>query len=240
MSHSYRQSSIVTKKMKEIDPDNLLLARSGSYRLPGEIIRDNALAVSGLLVKDIGGKSVKPYQPDGLWIEKSNFSIKLLNYKKTEGDSLYRRSLYTFIRRTSPPPSMNAFDATSREICTIKREITNTPLQALVLLNDPQFFEASRVLAERIQKEGGDTTLDQISYGFKLSTSRNPKPEELNLFHEFYNSQLKYYKSNPNEAMKVLSVGDSKFDRSLNRYKTAALTMVSNTILNHDETYMKR
>jgi hypothetical protein len=240
MSYTYQQKSSWTNKLKELDPDNFYLARSNSYKLPAEIIRDNALASSGLLVKKVGGPSVKPYQPDGLWIEKNSFSADLYNYKKNSGDSLYRRGIYTFIKRTSPPPSMIALDATSREVCTVKREKTNTPLQALVLMNDPQFFEASRALAERVQKEGGKSISDQIAYGFKLAISRNPKKEELNLLKDLYNSQLKYYQSNPKQAYRVLNVGDSKFDRSLSRSKTAALTMVSNTILNHDETYLKR
>ena len=240
MSYTYQQKSSWTNELKELDPDNFYLARSNSYKLPAEIIRDNALASSGLLVKKVGGPSVKPYQPDGLWIEKNSFSADLYNYKKNSGDSLYRRGIYTFIKRTSPPPSMIALDATSREVCTVKREKTNTPLQALVLMNDPQFFEASRALAERVQKEGGKSIADQIAYGFKLAISRNPKKEELNLLKDLYNSQLKYYQSNPKQAYRVLNVGDSKFDRSLSRSKTAALTMVSNTILNHDETYLKR
>ena len=153
--------------------------QSNTYKLPAEIIRDNALASSGLLVTKVGGPSVKPYQPEGLWLEKNSFSADLYNYKKNSGDSLYRRGMYTFIKRTSPPPSMIALDGTSREECTIKREKTNTPLQALVLMNDPQFFEASRILAERIQKEGGENYKDQIRYGFRLAISRNPRDEEL-------------------------------------------------------------
>ena len=240
MSHVYQQKSSSNDKLNEIDPNNFFLARSNSYKLPAEIIRDNALASSGLLVKKVGGPSVKPYQPDGLWLEKNSFSADLYNYKKNSGDSLYRRGMYTFIKRTSPPPSMIALDGTSREVCTVRREKTNTPLQALVLMNDPQFFEASRILAERIQKEGGENYLDQIKYGFRLAISRNPKDEELKLLKELYESQLKFYKSNPKMTNQILKVGDKKFDRSLNKYRTAALTMVSNTILNHDETYLKR
>ncbi len=240
MSHAYQQKSTSNDQLNEIDPNNFFLARSNSYKLPAEIIRDNALASSGLLVKKVGGPSVKPYQPEGLWLEKNSFSADLLNYKKNSGDSLYRRGMYTFIKRTSPPPSMIALDGTSREECTIKREKTNTPLQALVLMNDPQFFEASRILAERIQKEGGKNYTDQIRYGFRLAISRNPRDEELKLLNELYESQLKFYKSNPKMTNQILKVGDKKFDRSLNKYKTAALTMVSNTILNHDETYLKR
>ena len=239
-SHTYMQSSIPNKKYTEIDPDNIFLSRSNSYRLPAEMIRDNALVASGLMVKNVGGESVKPYQPKGLWREKSNFSIKLMNYKESSGDSLYRRSMYTFIRRTSPPPSMSVFDAPNREVCTIKREITNTPLQALVLLNDPQFFEASRILAERMQKEAPNSIDESISYGFKLCTSRNPKEKELTILKELYFQQLDKFKKNPKLAYDIFKSGEKPRDRSLNRYKTAALSMVANTLLNHDETYMKR
>ena len=240
MSHTYRQSSEPTNEMREKDPTNRYLARSNSYRLPAEMIRDNALAASGLLAQQVGGKSVKPYQPEGLWIEKNSFSHILLNYKESEGDDLYRRGLYTFVRRTSPHPAMAAFDAPSREVCTVKRENTNTPLQALVLMNDTQFVEASKVLAERMQKEGGDSLEDQIAYGFRLAVSRYPKTEETAIFKEFYDTQEERFKENPKEAYKLLSVGEKQFDKSMDKNKTAALTMVANTMLNHDEAYMKR
>ncbi len=240
MSHTYRQSSEPTNEMREKDPTNRYLARSNSYRLPAEMIRDNALAASGLLAQQVGGKSVKPYQPEGLWIEKNSFSHILLNYKESEGDDLYRRGLYTFVRRTSPHPAMAAFDAPSREVCTVKRENTNTPLQALVLMNDTQFVEASKVLAERMQKEGGDSLEDQIAYGFRLAVSRYPKTEETAIFKEFYDTQEERFKANPKEAYKLLSVGEKQFDKSMDKNKTAALTMVANTMLNHDEAYMKR
>jgi len=239
-SHTYMQSSVPNEKYTEIDPDNIFLSRSNSYRLPAEMIRDNALAASGLMVKNVGGESVRPYQPKGLWREKSNFSIKLMNYKESSGDSLYRRSMYTFIRRTSPPPSMSVFDAPTREVCTVKREITNTPLQALVMLNDPQFFEASRILAERMQKEAPSSIDDSISYGFKLCTSRKPKEKELTLLKELYFKQLDEFKKNPKLAYEIFKSGEKPRDRSLNRYKTAAMSMVANTMLNHDEAYMKR
>lgn len=240
MSHTYRQSSEVLPEMREKDPNNIYLARTNSYRLPAEMIRDNALAASGLLVQQVGGKSVKPYQPKGLWIEKNSFSHILLNYKESEGDSLYRRGLYTFIRRTAPHPAMTAFDAPSREVCTVKRENTNTPLQALVLMNDTQFVEASKVLAARMQKEGGVSLDDQIAYGFRLAVSRSPKKEETSVLRELYEAQSEKYKANPKEALKLLSVGRKELDDSLDKNKTAALTMVANTILNHDEAYMKR
>ena len=240
-SSTYKQSSSINQKYAEIDPNNIYLWRSNSYRLPAEMIRDNALAASGLLVKKTGGKSVKPYQPDGLWREKSNFSIKLLDYKISETEEdLYRRSLYTFLRRTSPPPSMSVFDAPSREVCTVKREITNTPLQALVLLNDPQFVEASRVLAERIQIEESGSIKKSIEYGFQLCTSRMPSSEELQILKEFYDNQYKKFKSNPKLADQIFKNGRKKRNRSLDKYKTAALTLVANTMLNHDEAYLKR
>lgn len=240
MSHTYRQTSRVSSEMREKDPNNMYLARSNSYRLPAEMIRDNALAASGLLVQLVGGESVKPYQPGKLWIEKNSFSHKLLNYKESEGDSLYRRGLYTFIRRTSPHPAMTAFDAPNREVCTVQRENTNTPLQALVLMNDTQFVEASKVLAERMQKEGGSSLEEQIDYGFRLAVSRYPKEEEKTIFKELFLAQEKRFKASPNDATELLSVGKKKPDIALNKTKTAALTMVANTMLNHDEAYMKR
>ncbi|WP_430908891.1 DUF1553 domain-containing protein [Maribacter sp. 2-571] len=240
MSHTYRQSSEVSKIQKQKDPTNRYLARSSSYRLPAEMIRDNALAASGLLVQQVGGKSVKPYQPANLWIEKNSFSHKLLNYKESKGDSLYRRGLYTFIRRTSPHPAMTAFDTPSREVCTVKRENTNTPLQALVLLNDTQFVEASRVLAERMQREGGEQLDHQIAYGFRLAISRDPKNEETEILRELYQKQSERFQANPKEALALLDVGERPLDPTWDKSGTAALTIVANTILNHDETYMKR
>ena len=240
MSHTYRQASAVSSKIPDPDPGNAYLARSSSYRLPAEMIRDNALAASGLLVQQLGGESVKPYQPADLWIEKNTFSHKLLHYEVSEGDDLYRRGLYTFIRRGSPHPAMTVFDATAREVCLIRRENTNTPLQALVLLNDTEFVEAARVLAERMQKEGGKTLEDQIAYGFKLAISRSPKQEETAILKELFTSQSVKFAANPSEASALLSVGMKSADLALNKTKTAAMTIVANTILNHDETYMKR
>ena len=138
------------------------------------MVRDNALATSGLLVAQVGGPSVKPYQPPGLWQEKAVFSKMLLEYQQDHGDKLYRRSLYTFLKRTSPPPAMAVFDAPSRSDCVVRRQSTSSPLQALVLLNDPQYVEASRVLAERMLREGGDALRERLAHGFRLATSRRP------------------------------------------------------------------
>jgi len=239
MSKTYQQQSVSNPTLEQKDPNNLLMGRANSFRLPAEIIRDNALKVSGLLNPKVGGESVRPYQPKGLWKEKNNFSTFLLEYQESQGKDLYRRGLYTFIRRTSPPPNMLTFDATSREVCTVKREVTSTPLQALVLLNDPQFFEASRIFAERIIKSK-DNLEEQITYGFRLATSRYPKEQELNILVDMYNSQYRYYRQNRDKAYQVLSVGKKPRDMNLYSVKTAAMTIVANTLLNHNETYTRR
>jgi hypothetical protein len=238
-SRTYKQKSLFGNKKNSLDPNNILLARGSSHRLPAEMIRNNALAVSGLLSEKVGGPSVKPYQPKGLWKEKNTFSLRLLEYEESEGEDLYRRGIYTFIKRGSPPPSLITFDATSREICTVKREKTSSPLQSLVLLNDVQFFEASRVFAERIIAESEKDLDSQIEYGFRLATSRFPKESELSLMKELYESQLNYYKRNKNAAFKVLTVGDSKYNSSGGLDKTAAMTIVANTLLNLNESYYK-
>lgn len=240
MSHTYRQSSATNTELQEKDPDNLLLARGPSYRLPAEMIRDNALAASGLLVQEPGGASVRPYQPEGLWIEKGNFSPKLLRYKVTGGDSLYRRSMYTFIKRSSPHPAMTAFDAPNRDVCVVKRENTNTPLQALVLLNDPQFVEAARVLAERMQTEGGDKLEEQLNFAFRRATGRRAKPAEVNLLKNLYQEQLAIFRTEPPRAEELLQVGEYPQHPDLDAIQTAALAVVASTILNCDEAYMKR
>lgn len=239
-SATYKQSSVLDSKLVEKDPENILLARAPSYRFPAEMIRDNALAASGLLSKKIGGKSVKPYQPDSLWIELGNFSYMLLHYKRDSGENLYRRSLYTFIRRTSPPPYMSTFDAPNRDVCTVQRERTNTPLQALILLNDPQFVEASRILAERIQEESDGDLAAMITHAFRLATGRKPEIEELSLLEDLYNKEKERFQKSPKEARQLLSVGERVADRKFDNTTTAALSMVTSTILNHDDAYMKR
>lgn len=237
MSATYRQSSAYTNPE---DPSNVLLARGPRYRMPAEMIRDNALAVSGLLVDSVGGPSVKPYQPPGLWIEKGNFSTALLRYQQDTGDDLYRRSLYTFIRRTSPPPSMTIFDTPDRNFCVVRRQNTNTPLQALVLLNDPQYVEAARVLAERMQKEGGSDTETRIRYGFRLATSRRPTQAEASLLADVYEEERRRFARAPADADSLLAVGERPRDPALDRYDTAAFAVVAGLLLNHDEAYTKR
>lgn len=239
-SATYKQSAVATEEHLAKDAKNTYLARGTSYRLPAEMIRDNALAASGLLNRTIGGASVKPYQPKGLWRDKNEFSGYLAYYVPDSGDSLYRRSMYTFIRRTSPHPAMSAFDAPDRSICTVKREKTNTPLQALVLLNDPQFVEAARVLAERMQREGGELIEDQLQYAFRLLCSRKPKDKEIQLMNQQYRLAITKYQNQPEAADALLAIGEYPFDESLNKAKTAALAIVANSMMNFDEAYMKR
>lgn len=239
-SATYRQSSKPRADLEEIDPLNRLLARATSQRLSAEMIRDNALAASGLLVQKVGGPSAKPYQPPGLWIEKGTFSAKLLTYEADKGEGLYRRSLYTFVKRTSPPPSMIAFDATDRSECTVERQTTSTPLQSLILMNDPQFVEAGRILAERMQKEGGADLDSQITLGFRALTGRHPTSQEVAIFTELYESELSRFGGQPEEALDLLSVGDMPRDESLDLAATAAMAVVVNTMINHDEAYTKR
>lgn len=237
-SATYQQSSELNEQLLEKDPDNLWLARGPSYRLPVEMIRDNALAASGLLVREIGGRSVKPYQPKGLWSELAFGEAAV--YVPDSGKNLYRRGLYTIWKRSSPHPSMVVFDASDKYACAVKRQSTNTPLQALVLLNDPQYVEASRVLAENMIKKGGDDPDGQISYGFRVVTSREPQAEELKILQELYLSQLKEYQESPAAADKLLKVGEMPADLTLPKSKLAALTVVASTLINYDASVYKR
>ncbi len=239
-SATYRQSSEVPLEARQQDPKNRLLSRGPSHRLSAELIRDQALAASGLLVPRVGGASVKPFQPEGLWIDKGNFSAKLLRYQPDTGEALYRRSLYTFIRRTSPHPAMVAFDAPNRDVCQVRRERTNTPLQALVLMNDPQFVEAARIFAERIQAEGGEHLEDQIRFAFRTVTSRFPTATETEILSELVRGELERMKADPESATALLATGSQTPNAALPKPTTGALTILANTLLNHDEFYTKR
>jgi hypothetical protein len=239
MSHAYRQDSQVSPALFARDPENRLLARGPRFRLDAEMIRDNALAVSGLLVEKIGGKSVKPYQPSGLWKAVGYTGSNTVSFTQDAGDALYRRSVYTFWKRTSPPPSMSTFDAPSRESCTVRRARTNTPLQALVLLNDIQFVEAARHLGERLITEGGPTPEDRITFGFRLATARTPSPRELAVVLKLYQDQLAIYQKDPEAAVKLVSVGDSPRNEKLDPAELAAWSMIGSVLLNLDETVTK-
>ncbi len=233
MSETYRQSSHVTAELLERDPDNRLLARGPRIRMSPEMIRDQALAVSGLLVEKLGGPSVKPYQPPGLWQEL--FGGK--GYEPDKGEGLYRRSLYTYWRRTVAPPSMMNFDSPSREVCVVRETRTNTPLQALNLMNDTIYLEASRKLAERMIREGKGDPLD---WGARLVLGRHAKPAELQTLAGATNRFLDYYRGHPAEAGKYVSQGDSPRDRSLDVAELAAYTAAANLLLNMDEAVTKQ
>lgn len=240
MSATYKQSSVISKELAEKDPENILLARGARFRLSAEMIRDNSLAISGLLVDKLGGKSVYPYQPEGIWGELSNKGWRY-NYLQEPGEGLYRRSLYTIWKRTSPPPSMLIFDAPERGECVVRRRATSTPLQALVLLNDPQHIEAARVLAEKILKEKGKSPPEnKLAMAFRLITGRQPDATERNILSRFYTEELKRFNSKPTEALEYLSTGEIKWDKSLRPAEIAALATVSNSIMNTDEGYTRK
>lgn len=234
MSATYRQSAVVTKEKHRRDPTNELLARGPNTRLTGEMFRDNALAVSDLLSPKIGGKWVKPYQPPGIWEAMAN-QIGENKYRPSRGEGLYRRSLYTYWKRTIPPPTMVMFDAPERTVCVAKRQSTSTPLQSLALLNDPQYVEAARKLAERMMSDGGEHAEEQIAYGFRLVTSRFPEPEELAVLVSLYDQKYAAYRAQPDEAEALLRVGDSAYDVRFDRPQMAALAVVANTLFNLDE-----
>ena len=236
LSATYQQSTKVSKELQELDPENRLLARAPRLRLTAELIRDQALKISGLLNKEVGGPSVKPYQPAGIWeATTGGGGGSTATYITSTGKDLYRKSLYTFWKRTVPPPSMMTFDAASRDLCTVKRQETNTPLQALVLLNDPQIIEASRLIAKNAidRKEGAK---DQIQYIFQLATSRNPDGEELSMLHSYYNSMLQKVEEEGIDAQDYLSIGAFEIDSTYSKKQLAALALTAHTILNLDET----
>ena len=235
-SATYRQSSQAGRELVERDPDNTLLARGPKHRLPAELIRDGALAASGLLVTNIGGPSVKPYQPAGLWEQSGTGKT----YTQDHGDKLYRRSLYTFWRRTSPPPSMLTFDAVTREVCTAKRETTATPLQSLVLLNDPQFIEAARVLGEKLLKEFPNDLDARIRSSFRSLTGRSPDEKETAVLGQLFAEQKDFYAKDADAAQKILATGESKWDDTLPQADFAATTMLVNAVMNFDEFVMER
>jgi len=232
-SATYRQSSQPSAQSLQRDPENRLLAHGSRLRLPAEMIRDQALAVSGLLVEKIGGPSVKPYQPDGIYKDMA-FS-GLTGYQQDKGDGLWRRSLYTFWKRTVLAPNMQVFDASAREFCTVRETRTNTPLQALNLMNDVTYIEAARFLAERVIREGGSKPETRLAWAFRLATARKPTGRELDVLLRNHESQRKYFLSNPDRAEKLLMVGEMRNDQSLDRIELASYATVAGLILNLDE-----
>src|SRR5690606_11352441 len=236
-SSTYRQSAIVEKDKLEKDPDNLYLSSAPRLRLNAENIRDLVLASSGLLVKEIGGPSVKPYQPDGLWEAATSGRGELAIYRQDKGEDLYRRGLYTFIKLTSPPPSLAIFDASNRDLCEVTRGRTNTPLQALVMLNDPLVLEASRVLATRLMKSHQQPEA-AIEEAFKRIVCRFPEKKELTLLSEDYQDEVKKVKSDPEDAEDVLSAGEYPMEEAKSP-ELAALMHVVVALYNLEETITK-
>ncbi|MDW3648534.1 MAG: DUF1553 domain-containing protein [Bacteroidia bacterium] len=239
MSATYRQSVASNKKLQEIDPQNIYLARGPVVRLQAEMVRDHALAVSGLLSPKIGGPSVKPYHPDGLWLETASGNQPLRKYIQDHGQDLYRKSMYTFWKRTIPPPSMIIFDAPPREECTVRRQSTSTPMQALVMLNDPQFIEASRLIAERMLREGGSNDRDRISFAFKLATSRAASDKELELLEELLIEHRQAFKKDPPKAVAYLNIGEYPDTEEFDKTELAAYAQLANAILNLTESIQK-
>jgi hypothetical protein len=233
-SATYRQDSQAPATLRERDPENRLLARGPRVRLAAEMIRDQALAVSGLLTDKMGGPAVRPYQPDGLWEQLSAFAGKKL-FERSKGPDLWRRSVYTYWKRTVPPPSMTIFDAPTREFCIVRRPQSSTPLQALALLNDEMYIETARKLAERMMKEGGATSANRLSYAFRLATARRPQIGEVAILQAGLNRRLAQYRSDRSAAEKLLAAGESPRDAKLDVAELAAYTTAASVILNLDE-----
>ncbi len=239
-SSTYRQSAKVTPEKLSVDPDNSYLSRGPRYRMDAEMLRDYALAVSGLMNPIVGGRSVRPYQPPGVWEAVAMPESDTRNYRLDDQPMLYRRSMYTFWKRAAPPASMEALNAPAREVCTVKRERTNTPLQALVTMNDPQFVEAARVLAQNaLQEKSLSTEQDRIQWVASKIIGRTLSVEELPVVEETLKTALEYYGSNSAEATKFVSVGLSPRNEALNVAEHAAWTLVANQLLNLDEALCK-
>jgi hypothetical protein len=236
-SSTYQQRSEASPEVYRRDPENRLLARGPRHRLPAEAVRDNALAVSGLLVQKIGGPSVMPYQPEGLWEELAGGAFEV--YTQGHGDDLYRRSLYVYRKRTVPHPSMSTFDAPSWEICQAKRAVTDTPLQALALLNDVTYVEAARKFAERMLLEGGSSADDRLTFGYRSATGRAPSAAELNTLRASLEKYAARFHQSKEAAEEFISHGESPRNQSLDVVELAAHTAVASVLLNLDETVSK-
>jgi hypothetical protein len=237
-SATYRQGSEVTPEHREKDPENLLLARAPRFRLPAEMVRDQALKVSGLLNEQLGGPSVKPYQPEDLWSAftfQNNDEYDTNYYEQDTGANLYRRGLYTYWKRTISPPHMQIFNAPGREQCSLRQEATNTPMQALVTLNDPTFIEAARHLAQRMIREGGSRASDRIRYGYKLALAHEPDATRQQLLLGGLSDYQSHFINRREDAQALIAVGDSEPDASVADSELAAYTMLASVMLNLDE-----
>jgi hypothetical protein len=234
-SATYQQAAITTAEKWERDPENRLFSRGPRFRLDAEMIRDYALSASGLLVPRIGGPSVKPYQPPGVWEAVAMIGSDTRDYVQDTGEDLYRRSLYTFWKRSAPPASLEIFNAPAREMCTVRRERTNTPLQALVTLNDPQFVEAARVLAQHALREGGDSDVARANFIVTRLLARPLTEREWDISRATLEQLLAFYESHPEEAGELLRVGETPPDDSVDPSRLAAWTMLTNQWMNLDE-----
>jgi hypothetical protein len=234
MSSTYQQSSACTPELYAADPENRTLMRGSRFRLSGESIRDSALMVSGLLIDQYGGPGVKPYQPPGLWAEVGLGGNP--KFVQDHGENLYRRSLYTYWKRSAPPPAMQIFDAPTREKCTVRRARTNTPLQALVTLNDVQFVEAARKFGERMILTSAASDIERLQQGFRRVTARLPSEQELDILESLLTDAREKYSADEETAKQLISVGESKPNEPISPPEQAAWTVVASTLLNLDET----
>jgi hypothetical protein len=229
MSATYRQSSATSGEAARRDPENRLLARAPVYRLSAEMLRDNALAVSGLLVDTVGGPPAKPYEVE----------VSFKPVKRDQGNGLYRRSVYTYWKRTGPAPAMMTLDAAKRDVCRVRRERTSSPLQAFVLLNGPQFVEAARMLGQRLLQQHQDMETILVDM-FRMLTSRRPSATELQILRDLYEKQRGYFENHEDRAQQFLSIGEAEAAADLPKPRLAAIAAVASTLLNLDECVMKR
>ena len=238
MSATYRQSAKTSTEKLKKDPENVYLSRGTRLRLPAEFVRDMVLASSGLLVKTIGGPSVKPYQPKGLWESATSGRGVLATYKQDHGDSLYRRGLYTFIKLTVPPPSMGLFDASNRDQCEVRRLKTNTPLQALMMLNDPTVLEAARVLAQHLSAENIPND-QKIAKAFRTIVCRTASSKELGILQDYYKEQLDQFAQKKLDAAGTIKTGEYKMPVAADTNSMAALMKTIEAIYNLEESITK-
>ncbi|MCY2981375.1 MAG: PSD1 and planctomycete cytochrome C domain-containing protein [Planctomycetota bacterium] len=235
-SKTFRQHSQITPELHRLDPENRLYARAPRFRLDAEQIRDNALFTSGLINLQMGGKGVKPYQPDNIWEPVAFGGSNTQNYRRDNGPALYRRSIYNFMKRTAPPPFMVNFDAPNREQFCTKREKSNTPLQALQLMNDVQHIEAARAMAQRMLEQGGQTFEDRLAFAYRIVLSRPPTGREVHVLEKQLTANMQHYQRDVELAKKLIALGESRASDKVDPSELAAYTLIANTLLNLDET----
>jgi len=238
MSRTYRQGSRIDPRIAKLDPKNRLISHGPRFRLPAEVLRDQAMQAAGVLVEKVGGPPVRPYQPEGIWDDVSVYG-NLHNYKHDIGDDLHRRSLYTIWKRTAAPPEMTLFDVPGRETCRVRRARTDTPLQALVLLNDVTYLEAARGLATRMLEHGGANAANRLAYGYESLLARDPSKQEIAVLSAGIDKRLARYRANPKAAEKLVTIGDLPNDPKIDKPTLAAYTIAASTMLNLDETLTK-